>query len=167
MNLYNYNEMFILALVALSIVGVVCLGLLAVLAIFVLGQRHDKGLLGNNPPNTVNPPQSNTPQPPNQLQDALDKLDSVKKEMVLGTNIAISGLAFAFIVYAISIVYKNVLQGFVVVILASIMLMLGSPNNRKWITENYRRFRWLFYLIVGILIIIAILAIRFVYVIPI
>jgi len=53
MNLYNYNEMFILALVALSIIGVVCLGLLIVLALFVLGQKREGEQKENPPINTT------------------------------------------------------------------------------------------------------------------
>ena len=53
MNLYNYNDMFILALVALSIIGVVCLGLLIVLALFVLGQKREGEQKENPPLNTT------------------------------------------------------------------------------------------------------------------
>jgi hypothetical protein len=102
-----------------------------------------------------------------EADNQIDKLDSLRKEIVFGTNIAVFALAFAIIVYAISIFFKNILQGSVGIVLSFMMLMLGFPNNRKWIAENYKRFRWLFYLIIGILIIVAILSIHFVWVIPI
>jgi hypothetical protein len=55
MHASNNNEMFILALVALSIVGVICFGLLIVLAIFVLRRNHQQGQPENHSANVTNP----------------------------------------------------------------------------------------------------------------
>lgn len=73
MHPYNFNEMFILALVALSIVGIVCLGLLLFFGMLVLGQKRDRGQQENNPSRAVKPPPATTTEP------ILDKLNSIQK----------------------------------------------------------------------------------------
>lgn len=148
---------------ALLIIAAICLGLLV-----LLGMLISKRFNGSNPPPNPQPvnPQNNAPQPPNQLQDVIEKLDGVKKDIVLGTNAAIFGLAFAFAVFSTQIIFRNVLQGLIGIVLSFIMLEFGYPKNRKWIHENYKRFSWLFYSIIIILLIISFLSIRFIYIIP-
>jgi hypothetical protein len=158
--LTDLNVLFVTILV----IAFICLGLLILLGITICKRFRE-----NNPAIPPTPPTPTplpTPPQTNQLKDVIDKLDSAKKEIVLGTNVAISSLAFAFAVYSTQTIFRNVLQGLVGIILAFIMLIIAYPNNRKWIHENFKRLRWLFYFILGILIIISILSVRFVYTIP-
>jgi len=74
MHVSNNNEMFILTLVALSIIGVICFGLLIVLAIFVLRRNHDRGQTGNYSADIINPQPNDAPQPTAPLQDIIEKL---------------------------------------------------------------------------------------------
>jgi heme/copper-type cytochrome/quinol oxidase subunit 2 len=76
MHPFNSNEMFILALVALSIVGVICLGLLIVLVVFITGQKREREQQKNQT-NIVNPPIEKTPpaKPPNGEESYLSVSD--------------------------------------------------------------------------------------------
>ncbi len=162
MNLYNCNEMFILALVALSIVGVVCLGLLAVLAIFVLRPKHDRGQIDNNSPNVPNPLQNNATQI-NQPSSTNERLDRTDKEMGLGTAIGIWGLALAFTIYSGNIILGNILQGIAGFILATVLLVLGFPKVRKSIIKNPKLAWRCLWFILGIVIALSVLSIFFIY----
>lgn len=162
MNLYNCNEMFILALVALSIVGVVCLGLLAVLAIFVLGQRHDKGQPDNNPPNIGNSRQQDTGQI-NQSQNIIERLDKTNKEIGLGTSIGIWGLALVVLIYSRDVILGNILQGIAGYILALVLLILGYPVVRKHVIKNPKLAWRCLWFILGIVIALSVLSISFIY----
>jgi hypothetical protein len=107
MHPYNFNEMFILALVALSIVGIVCLGLLAVLAIFVLGQKREGEQKENPLITTTEMPEKNI----------LDKLDNILKEMRKSSALtnASFGLAVTFFV----------VSSFAVIATKPLMLIIG------------------------------------------
>ena len=96
MHLYHFNEMFILALVALSIVGVICLGLLTVLAIFVLGRKREKVQQGNNPSNTINPPPALT------TDQLLDKLNNFEKNQQKNSALTNTSFGLAVTVFGAS-----------------------------------------------------------------
>lgn len=135
MHTFNSHEMFILALVSISIVGAVCLGLIVLLALFAC-KRLSRNNLPDSPTSTTQRP----PETPNQPQDNVDKLENIKKEIIIGTNIAISGLAFAFAIYAIQNLLSDKINnqwfGFVGWLLALVMLSFTEPVVRKWIVER-------------------------------
>ena len=97
----------------------------------------------------------------------IKKLNSVEKETVLGSNLGIYGLSFAFITYAVATIYKNVLQGIAGLILAVVMFWLGSPNNRKKFRENKTILRLTFGFIIGIVLALVYLSVRYIIAIPI
>jgi hypothetical protein len=162
MNLYDCNEMFIIALVALSIVGVVCLGLVVVLAIFVLGQRRDKGQLSNNPPNIGSSLQKDTGQI-NQPQNIIERLDKTDKEIGLGTSIGIWGLALVVLIYSRDVILGNILQGVAGFVLALVLLILGYPKVRKHIIKSPKLAWRCLWFILGIVITLSVLSIFFIY----
>ena len=126
---------------ALLIIAFLCLGLVVLLGILICRRFN-----WNHPPaapttNTTPIPQQ--PLPPDQF-----------REVILGTSIAIWGLAFAFAVYASDIIKNNhlFLQGIAVYILALVTLYLGFANNRR--PDNIRRIRKWFYPLIVITVII-------------
>jgi len=98
-------------------------------------------------------------------QTIIEKLDSLDKETIWGTNVAIYGLAFAFATYAVATIFKNVLQGIDGLLLASVMLWLGSRNNRKKFRDN-KQVKFTFYFIMGMVLALAYLSVRYIYTIP-
>jgi uncharacterized membrane protein len=98
-------------------------------------------------------------------QTIIEKLDNVEKETILGTNVAIYGLSFAFATYAVATIFKNVLQGIDGLILASVMLWLGNRNNRKKFRDK-KQVKFTFYFIMGMVIALAYLSVKYIFTIP-
>jgi hypothetical protein len=155
------DEMFILVLVAISIVGVVCLGLMILLGLGIRG-----GFNRNNPPTPIVPPPIGE-KPDSLPKEFLSNFEGLRKEIVLGTSIAIYGLSFAFFIYFIGMLRTNVLQGFAGLILAIITLYFGNPNTRRWIAANRSKAWTILIAILILLFVIIILSFYFIYTIPI
>ena len=118
MHTYNFNEMFILSLVALSIVGIVCLGLLLFFGMLVLGQKRDRGQQENNPSSAVKPPPATTTEP------ILDKLNSIQKEQRKSsakTNASFGFAVAAFVAASFRVIATDPLM----IIIGSFLLLLG------------------------------------------
>jgi Flp pilus assembly protein TadB len=101
MHPFNNNEMFILALVAVSIVGVICIGLLAVLAMFVLRRKchqphtDDTSNINKNP---MKPDQSQIDKIENEVKDIKKEVEKSRISRwttgaVFGGSILILGIS--------------------------------------------------------------------------
>jgi hypothetical protein len=113
---------------------------------------------------TLKPNPTNNPSEPE--QGVMEKLNTIHKEAVLGTSVAIYGLAFAIVIYSITIIFDNFLQGVVGLILAYNIYWLGDLRNRNQVNQNKKLYRWVLLAEFVILVSISILSIYHVIKIP-
>ncbi len=142
MNFNNYNGMFILALVALSIVGIICLGLLTVVAISVLAQKREGRQEANLPSAGSSPPVSPSPAYPQDeekfyltVSDWVNYL-SGEKFGIMGAVLNVSTVLVALValIYSISsnTLWTAIANGVVVLALTGYILMkIFRPFERR------------------------------------
>jgi ABC-type antimicrobial peptide transport system permease subunit len=135
----NSNEMFILALVAVSIVGLLCLGLLIVLSISILGQRREREQQ-KNPPNNDNSPLIN--HPPAAPQDE-EKSNLTVSDWITFLSSEKHGLAttyFSFLALAVSLFSMFYVTStsksfwvpliiFLFIVLVAYLIFIGAANR--------------------------------------
>jgi hypothetical protein len=127
---------------ALLIIALLCIGLIVLLGILICKKSCRERNIPLNLPPVENQAQAT---PSSQLTSAPSDLENIKKEVILGTNIAIYGLAFAISIYAVQNLTSNTIRnqwyGFMGWLIALIMLSLTEPIIRKWIVSRPKQFK--------------------------
>jgi membrane protein implicated in regulation of membrane protease activity len=124
--------------IALLIVALLCLGLIVLMGMLICRMCKRNNRLQDTPIQATNP----SPAPVQQQSvqpDISENIDNLRREVILGTYVAICGLAFAFAIYAVQTILSNhYLQGIIVLVLSIVMLSLGDPRRRRQIGERLR-----------------------------
>lgn len=138
------DEMFVITILCISIVGLICIGLLILLGLCICKFFNKINIPLN--------PQNINQQSPAQTSDEKPEQGKGEEETILGTSVTIYGLAFAVSLYALSIIHDNLLRGLVTLVMSIILLLLGFPKSRKWVYKNGKRFNKVLWLIILLLL---------------
>jgi hypothetical protein len=134
--------------IALMITTLAFLGISVLIGLFICKRYSRNNTFQNIEPLTPpaiapTPPVTNLPRPEPPTLHPGD-LDALKKEVILGTNIAIYSLAFGLVIFAISNLLNaaivNKWIGFALWFYALIILSFAEPIVRRWITRRPNRF---------------------------
>jgi hypothetical protein len=155
------NDMFILALVSIIIIGIICLGLLVTLIIFI-SKQHGENTVNNNSTTTDNPNQ-NGMKTDETLQTHDERREPTDITTNLGMSVGIWGIALAMAIYSRNITLTNILQGIAGFGLAIVLFTLGFPETRRFIMQHIRLSRTILIFIVFMAFTLSILSIFFVY----
>ena len=138
MPVFNNNEMFILALVSLSIVGLICVGLLIILAVFVLRQRR-VGQPINSSPNDENPlPKDTPPLPTDEIKKEIEKsrISIWLTPVAFGGSITLFGLSYLARLTTDKI---SIWLNAIIIASAGLGFMFWAIHKAKAAERKYRR----------------------------
>jgi hypothetical protein len=96
-----------------------------------------------------------------------NKLDKIFKEQRFSTTLALWGIGLAVVIYSVSNIYHNVIQGVEGLLLGAIIYLLGTQYARRWIKNNRKASSFAMIAILLVFIVLSIISTLYIYTIPI